>query len=336
MSEKPEERLTSAEIKKQIAEATKAQKAKTDLKESGLPLTGQVAAEINAAGPTPDEQPKAASKPEPVKAAEGASDNSGDLKEWAKKKGIDWTTEESVLAALRKSDQAFHAKRQAEKAKEAATPPYPPPPAQYPYPGYMQAPQYAPPPAPAYVPGVPNRTVLENIARQYNMTVEDAERLATFNRDFFEVAIRSEREQWQRKMAEIERENQKNSVFRELSADPVMRRPDVAVEFHNVLEQMQDNDPRSFEEDPSVYRRAFDRALVNIARRNLEGQPLSEGVPPQAKPVTPPTTPPRPLGRSSAGGVFENENEITPEVWARMSATEQRAWFEQRGLIQSR
>ena len=320
-----EKRSTSAEIKKQIEDATKA------AKEGQLPLTGQVAAEINASASTPAIDAKPESKPDhPQKdasAAEGAAaTESADLKEWAKKKGIDWTTEDSIIAALRKSDQAFHAKRQAEKAREGATPPsYAPPP-----PAYQPPPQYPQPPA--QIPPVPNRATLENIARQYNMTVDDAERLVTFNRDFFEAVMRSERAQWQAKVAEIERENLKNSVFRELSSDPVFRRPDVAMEFHTVLDQMQETDPRSFEQDPSAYRRAFDRALQNIARRNLEGRPLQEGVPPNARTMSPPTTPPRPLGRGSGGSMYESESGIDPAQFAKLPLEEKRKVLEGMGL----
>lgn len=323
MSEKTEQRSTAAEIKKQIDEATKA------AKDGQLPLTGTIANEINASTSTPATEPKTESKPDPAQAPvqpaaeRAAGENSVDLKEWAKKKGIDWKTDEATLSYLRKRDQDWHAKRQAEKAREGVTPPsFAPPP-----PGYQA------PVQPTQPPGIPSRQVLENIARTYNMTVEDAERLATFNRDFFEVAMRNERAQWQTKIAEIERENQKNSVFRELSSDPVFRRPDVAYEFHNVLEQMQEADPQSFEQDPSAYKRAFDRALQNIARRNLEGQALQEGVPPGARMVTPPTMPPRPLGRGSGGGVYEAENAIDPVQFAKLSLEEKRKALDSLGLI---
>jgi hypothetical protein len=315
-----EKRETSADIKKQI------EAKKEELKNSGLPLTGQRANEINASESTTTNAPIAESKPElpsgAAKSVEGAktTEENVDLKEWGRKKGIDWTTEESVLSALRKSDQAFAEKRQREKAGEATQRP--------PAPVY-QPPQYAPP---AYAPPpVPNPVAIQNIAREYNMPPEDAERLLRFNRDFFEVASRAEREEFARKLNAMEIENKKNSVFRELSADPVFRRPEVAMEYHNVLEQMQGSDPRSFEQDPTAYKRAFDIALSNIGRRNLEGRPLAEGVTPPARQVLP-TNPPRAMGNGSGGGALENENGIDPATFAKLSLAEKSKLLEKMGL----
>jgi len=325
MSTKTETRKTSAEIKKQIEEATKTEKSKTELKDSGLPLTGQVANEINATESTPEATKTAESKPEPVNpTAEGATAESVDLKEWAKKRGIDWTTEESVLSALRKSDQEFHKRQQERKSKEQVQTQFAPPPT-YQQPSYSNG--YYPP---AYVP--PPTPVVENIARQYNMTVEDVQRLSAFNRDFFEVLIKQELERRDRRMEEISVENTKNTVFRELASDPVFRRPDVGEEFHRVIDQMQGSDPTSFEKDPNQYRRAFETAVYNIGRRNLEGRILVEGVPPNPSYMTPPTSPPKPLGQGSGGGYQDNENSIDPKEFAKMSLEDKRKTMERMGL----
>lgn len=330
MSEQnPNERLTSAEIKKQIQEASKAEKAKTEVKESGMPITGMLANEINAsASSTPPVTLQAASKPEPVKAAEESTNV--DYKDWAKKKGIDWTTDDSVLSALHKSDQEFH-KRQAErKAKEAVNTPntsaYNPPPAQVPFPpqnGYQNA--YAP---------QNDQTVVNNLARQYNMAPEDIPKLAAWSKDFFEVAIKSERDRMNAEFESMRIENQKNSVFRELSQDPVFRNPEVGVEYHRVLEEMQAIDPQSFEKDPTAYRRAYDKTLQNIGRRNLEGKPLQEGVPPKARTIQPPSTPPRQLGIGSGGGALENESGFDREAYFNLkSPEEKKAMLAQMGLV---
>lgn len=331
MSEQtPNEKVTSADLKKQIEEATKTEKAKKSAKESSLPLTGMIAAEINASEPsTTVVTPKAESKPDPVTpAAETATapKESGDFKEWAKKKGIDWTTDDSVLSALHKSDQEFHRKQAERKAQEKQVqqqPPYTPPSYAPPAPNYGYQPAYQ----------IPQRQLVENIARQYNMTPEDVERLAAFNRDFFETAMKTERERQAQDMDSIRVENQKNSVFRELSSDPVFRKPEVAIEYHRVLEEMQDQDPHSFEKDPNAYRRAFDRTLQNIARRNLEGRPLQEGNPLNALPMTPPLTPPRSLGQGSGGGAYENENGIDAAQFGKLSVDEKRKVLERAGLI---
>lgn len=331
-STKPKEGLTSADIKKQIEEATKAQKSqktKTDLKDSGLPLVGQVANEINASqgeSSTTEVKPVTESKPEQDKipAAEQKPTENVDLKEWAKKKNIDWTTNESILAALRQSDQEWHKKR-AEDLKREQTKPQPYAPS---YPPISPQPYAYPQP-----PVVPNqRQVVENLARQYNMLPEDVERLAAFNRDFFEAASRSERERMEKEMEQIRRENEKISVFQELASDPVFRRPDVVTEFNAVLEEMRSRDPQSFEQNPTSYRIAFDRAVNNLGRRYLEGRGLQEGTPPQAIPMTPPTTPPRPLGQGNAGGALENEQGIDPDTFRKLPLEEKRKVLERAGL----
>ncbi len=325
--QKQETRLTSADIKKQIQAKTE------DLKNSGLPITGQVANEINANPSTPEKSVKAEVKPDPqVEAAKKVEDlkpsdqHSVDLKEWAKKRGIDWTTEETVLSALRKSDQEFHRRQEERKAKEPANQPgYVPPAYTPPTQTYQNIPPaYAPQPAPAN-----NRAMFENLARIYNMPVEDVERLMAFNRDFFQAASEQERIKTRAELEEIKRENLKNSVFRELSSDPAFRKPEVAVEYHRVLEEMQNSDPQYFEQDPNAYLRAYDKTLINIARRNLEGQPLQEGIPPIAKP---PVTPPRPLGQGSGGGSQENENQFNMATFAKASVDEKARILEGMGL----
>lgn len=335
MSDTTEKRRTSAEIKREIEEASKQQresKIKLDLKESGMPLVSAVASEINAIGSTTETSPQAGSKTEPAQppaqpASERAAAESVELKEWAKKKGINWETEESVLSELRKRDQEFHRKQAERKAREATerppvAPAWTPPPAYQP--NFQGNPGvYAPPPP---------RAVIENLARQYQMTPEDVERLATFNRDFFEAMMGRERQRQAQELETLKNENMKNSIFRELSADPVFRRPEMALEFHNVLEEMQEIDPRSFEQDPSAYRRAYDKALANIGRRNLEGNMAMNGL--QTSQL--PTMPPRALGTGSGGGREEREDAISANEFARLPVDEQKKVLEKMGLVQSK
>lgn len=315
-----EQRLTSADIKKQIEEA----KAKEDLKNSGLPLNGQIANEINATGSTPKAEPKAESKPQETSSPAEKAVKDTDFQEWAKKKGIDWTTDDTVLAALHKSDQAFHRKRQEDKVKEEANrmPPQ-----------YSYSPPVTPPAYVSPAPQLPRATV-EHMARLYNVTPEDFERMMLINRDFFEAAMQQERQKQNTKFEAIERENKKNSVFRELSLDPVFRKPQVAIEYHNVVESMQNANPQLFEEDPNAYKSAYEKALANIARRDLEGQQLTEGVPPMARNMIP-TSPPKPLGQGSGGGSYENESAIDPKEFARLSVEDKKKVLLKMGLVQS-
>lgn len=351
MTEKTEKRTTSAEIKKQIAEATKAQRdqeTKQELKDSGLPLAA-VADRVNGLSTTTEEKPKTESKPEPTavrpesaaekEAAQQKSDESAALQEWKKKKGITWDAPDSVLADMRRKDQEYHAKRQKDLELERqrnpyATPtyPYPQPPVP-PVPNYGYQPNGLQPPTgyPPYSPSVNPRQVVESLARDFNLPADDVERLARFNHAQFQAMIAEQQRQWQQKMTEFERENQKNAVFRDLSSDPTFRRLDVAREYHNVLDQLQESDPESFEQDPTVYRRAYDRALANIGRRYLEGNWSSESVQNQNG-FTPPTNPPKPIGNGSAGGFYENENAIDAKAFADLPLEEKKKVLDRMGL----
>lgn len=318
----PDKRQTSAEIKAAID--AKTQEMKDAAKNGTIPLTPGVIAEINASTPEVGSTP--ASKPEPSQAAEKATvptQESIDLKEWAKKKGYDLSTEESVLSTLRKADQVFHQRQAEKKAKEAVAPQYIPQQSQAPQNGNYQP--YASPQNP--------RQILEDLAKQANMTPEDFERVARASRMVYDAAASQDRRRYDQELEAIKVENQKNSVFRELSADPIFRRPEVAMEYHQVLEEMQAQDPNSFEKDPTQYKKAYEKAVFNIGRRNLEGKPLVEGVPPQVNQGFIPTMPPKPLGQGSGGGQADNENEIDMKTWNNLSPTEKKKWFQERGLV---
>jgi len=335
---KPKQGETSAEFKARI-EAKVAEK--NQIKDSGLPLTGQLAAEINAQATNPTtngSQPSGQVKPQPetpaatrVESPNATQGNDVVLKDWAKKKGINWNTSDDVLAELRKKDQEFHRQQAEKRASGGANgqPVYPQPPAAPAYP--VGVPQ--PPAPPPFVPGSLPTAVIQNLARQYNMSPEDVERLMNFNRDFFAVSIQGYEAKVQERFESMRKENEKNTVFRELSSDPLFRRLDVAQEFHNVLDQMQSADPHSFEQDPAQYRRAYDKALQNIGRRSLEGNQLVEGVSPTPRPAYPPNTPPRPLGTGSGGGYAENEGSIGEEFFKLTTPEAKRAYLEKMGLV---
>ena len=325
---KTETRQTAADIKKQIEEAARIEKAKTGIKESGMPLTNQLANEINASESTPANALKVEDKPEHQNgAAKGVeaskSSKGGDSLEWAKKKGINWTTNEEILSAMQESDRLYHEKRQQDKIRQAANPPQPiyqPP----------VAPQYAPPPP--YVPPVQaNQAVLANIAQTYGIPIEDAARLMPLLNDFMQVAGRQQQAELKAQIDAIRIEGEKNSMFRELSSDPVFRNPVVGEEFHRVMDEMQASDPRSFE-NPTAYKRAFQQAVFNIGRRNLEGRSLQEG-----QPLSPgnslPLTPPRPLGNGSGGGAVEDEQGIDSQAFAKLSLADKKAELLRRGIM---
>lgn len=331
MSETTEKRKTSAELKAEIQAAQTAvreDKKKTDLLQSGLPIAA-IADQINANSTT--QAPKTESKPQPAQtpvepAAEKATVQSVELNEWKKKKGINWDTPDSVALELRKLDQEFHRKR----AEDLKVPDQRPPQSN----GWTPQPTYPPPqpvnPYPPYVQPVQNqRQLVDNLARQYGVLPDDFEKIAAIQRDLTAAMMEQERQRHAKELDDMKRENIKNSEFRELSADPVFRRPEVAKAFHEVIEDLQGSDPASFSQDPYVYRKAFDRALTNIARRNLEGSVSVESSPFQL-----PNTPPKPLGISAGGGRETNENSLTQAQFDRLSVDEKRQVLSQMGLVQ--
>jgi hypothetical protein len=333
-----EKRKSSAELKAEIHAAQVAEresKKKTELMQSGLPLTA-IADQINANSTT--QAPKTESKSQPAQApAEPATEKatvqkteSVELQEWKKKKGINWDTPDSVALELRKLDQEFHRKR-AEEVKNGTDqrppqangwtpqPNFAPQPPVNPYPNYVQ-------PAP-----VPSRQLVEKLAHQYGVLPDEFEKITAIQRDLTAAMLQQQRQLDQQKWEQMERENIKNSEFRELSADPVFRRPEVAKAFHEVIENMQVTDPSSFSQDPYVYRKAFDRALTNIARRNLEGAVPYQETP---SPFQLPNTPPRPLGQGAGGGRDANENGLTQAEFERLPVDEKRKILSQMGLVQ--
>lgn len=317
-----EVKVTAADIKRQINEAKEA------MKESGMPITGQLANEINASAESIPQvtATKPEVKPEPVKAAgkvESLSAEDADLMEWAKKKGVaKWETDLTVLKALRKSDQDYGKWKAEEKAKGGDVRTYQPPQPQS---------SYNPPVSNTGMPVIQNRQVLENLAKQYDVAPDDFAKIMKINQDFYEVASRADRDRQQSEFETIRREQQKQAVFHELSSDPVLKNPEIAAEFQRIIQEKQSIDPNSFEKDPTAYIEAREKALNNYARRNLEGQILQEGVSPQARMVLP-TNPPRPLGRGSGGGSEVNESGINPEQFAKLTLEEKAALLRKMGL----
>jgi len=321
----PQGHETSVDLKMRIekkqAELAEAKSAKRGrpLQEGKTPKIDEVSEPVK----TKAAQPSKEAQPQEEKTD---SKNSVDLQDWAKAKGVDWTSDTSVLEALRKSDIEFHRKREEKLKALAQNAPSVAPVAPSPYqPPYYQPTGYQPPPI------QPNQVMLDNIARQYNMTPEDVERLLKFNRDQFEIMQRNYDQQIQRRFAEIQRDTNKNSIFQELSSDPIFRNPEVLNEWHRTVEEMQDRDPQSFE-DPSNYRRAYDETLKNIGRRYLQGNNTRSS---KSDIFASPTNPPRPTG-TSGEGTMPNDSEMVPINYDRLSVEEQRAYLSKLGRVQSK
>jgi hypothetical protein len=215
--------------------------------------------------------------------------------EWARNKGL--KTPEDIARSLRSLETEFHRRNQMPPAQPAPNapssypeqprpsapyvppmpPPYQPPAAGGYPPPYQPAPRYVPQPAP-----LPKRDI-QWIADTYQIPVEDAERLAPMVMDMVAVAQRQSDQRFSR----LERDNARNSEMFRLMQDPSFQHPEVQFELHRILEE----DPRIFDVEPAPYTVAFNRALVNIARKYVMPGTKSDSAP-EAPPISqrPPTT----------------------------------------------
>jgi len=324
----PQSSDTAADLKMKIE---KMQAQRSDAKGStGKPLVYEKVP--NSSGPSQEVKanktkvegavPQAIPSPEKRDTKTESPKQSVDLQNWAKSKGIDWTSDTSVLEALRKSDMEFHRKRQVEKSKDVSN---------MSAPAYQQSFQ-----PPAQVPNPPislPRQAIGQIARSYNLAPEDAERLIAFNNDFMEAKLNQERARLQKEFDELKKSNAKNDIFRELSSDPAFKNPQVIHEYYRTIEELQERDPRAFDEDPSVYKRAYDQVLINYARRNLQGETLSFER--NENSFLPPSTPPRSIGKGGTGEMHR-ESELSSEDFSRLSVEEQKTILSRMGLISSK
>lgn len=223
------------------------------------PKPAIVASEPSAQPPVAPAPPAAAATPTP--AAPPKADDKVDPLEWARKKGL--KSPEDIARSLRSLETEFHRRNQMPPVVAPPTPAYEPRPAAPPYqpqPGGGYPPPYQP--APRYAPPAPvplRRDQVQWLAETYQIDPADAERLAPLVMDMVSASQRQSDQRFQR----LERDNARNSEMFRLMQDPSFQHPEVQFELHRILEE----DPRIFELEPAPYTIAFNRALMNIARR---------------------------------------------------------------------
>jgi hypothetical protein len=104
-------------------------------------------------------------------------------------------------------------------------------------------------------------------------------------------AIKSE---YDAKLAELMRGNKRNAEFNELLTDPLFTNEEVAFEINKIFE----TNPQRLKLEPTPWHNAFNEALSNIARRNLQG--IKDDAPQDS---SLPTTPPKGGGRSQSPSI---------------------------------
>lgn len=250
------------------------------------------------AAPTPP-QPRPGDQVEPL--------------EWARKKGL--KTPEDIARSLRALETEFHRRNQMPPAPAPSAPapspeqprpseryippaPYQPRPSEG-YPPPAPAPRYAPTPAPL------SRGEVQWLADTYQIPAEDVERLAPMLMDMVAGAQRRS----ETRFARLERDNARNSEMFRLMQDPSFQHPEVQFEMHRILEE----DPRIFDLEPAPYSVAFNRALVNIARKHVATDKVETPVL-EAPPMS--SRPPTTLGgEGGSGGGAPKEGALNPEAF---------------------
>lgn len=290
------------DMKEQLEQLAEAEKAKAEETPHPEPIEVK-APEVPEVQPTPVASPEV--KPEGKK----------DPMEWAKEKGF--KTPEDMARALLQKEQEFHQSRQ--KA-ERETPPIPQatwqPTPQMPPMGY-------PPPAPSYYPQPPAyRGDFRDVAALYpNVDPEDVKRVMPMILDVAKVISAQDKAELERKYGHIERATQRNNELMTLMQDPAFRDNRVQKEIHAVL----DSDPSIFQREPArALTIAYEKALGNMARRQLQTGMSEETTPDNRPPVT-------------AGGGNGSANTVPIKVNAKMfdswNEKEQEAFIKSNGRV---
>lgn len=98
-------------------------------------------------------------------------------------------------------------------------------------------------------------------------------------------------------IADLSRESKRSSEFNQLLSDPLFTNEEVAFEINKIFEA----NPKRLQLEPTPWHNAFNEALANIARRNLQGTPQAEE---NGNPL--PSAPPKSGGQSTSMSIPSN------------------------------
>lgn len=279
--------------------------------------------------PTPSPEPDASTAPETPKEPEApvtptqvqVETPKDDPMEWAQKKGF--KTPEDMARALLKKEQDFHAERQNKERDNT------PPVTQFPPQQWQPRPDmggYPPPPAYGYPPP-PQRISARDVAQNYpQLAPEDVERVLPLVIDAARAISANDVAALERKYAHIERVSQRNSELMSLMQDPAFRDERVQQEIHKVL----DADPQIFQRERKPHVAAFQQALANMTRKQLQ-QGTTVGANP-SRAQTPPVTAGGGNGSANTSPINYNDPAFQRkfESW---SMKEQEAFINSNGRI---
>lgn len=248
-----------------------------------------------------------------------------ELDEWLEKKGP--MTLENLASSYRESEREMYRTMEEARKKEGqpVTPPPVVPPTNFP-PFYPQFPPTVPP-VHAQAPVQPPQNV-EALAEQYGLSPDDFKKVAPLANDMARSVVEAELRRvlppLYQQVNGANREIGRQREVVDLMSDPVFKNPQVQFEIDRILKE----EPNTFVAQAQPIRYAYEKALTRIARQNLggsTGQPASikgsEVVPPSNRP------PSTAGGNGNGGGGAPSgaPQEMTPDLFARMSMDEKKA-----------
>lgn len=299
VQDKEEQELEA--MKEQLEQLAEAEKAKAEQ----VAPSPEPAVSPAAEAPKPEESSVA--KPEPEK-PKGKDE---DPLKWAEKKGF--KSPEDMARALLQKEQEFHASRQKADppAPQAPTPPaWQPRPEMYPqyptqYPAYPQ-PQYRP-------------DMVRQVAAMYpQLAPEDTEKILPVIFDVARVVSKQERDAYDKELAEIRRNTDRNNELMQLMQDPAFRDERVQREIHAIA----DSNPAIFQMGKGAYTHLFREALGSLARKQLQ-----QGVSPEESPKPPVTA------GGGNGSAFTVPQPVTEREFDSWSVDDQKAYINSKGRI---
>lgn len=306
------------ELRKQIEQKAEEEKEQASKPVEPEPTHPEPATSPASDVPASDPAPVTpnTSQPEQSQTATGKDDPT----EWAKKKGIE--TYDDAVRALQQKEIEFHKRNQAGHPgyrdingdKPVVQPAWQPAP-QMGY-GYQQPPVYMPQP----------RMNPREIAPYYpQLAPEDVERVMPLVMDAAEVISNRKmaalRQEFGGQVSEIQRTTMRNNELMQLMQDPAFRDNRVQREVHAVL----DSDPSIFQRERTPYAYAYEKALANMTRKQLQ-QGFDAGK--ETLGLKPPVT---------AGGGNGSANtapvKITEKMFDSWTPEEQKAFLNSNGRI---
>lgn len=297
------------QLEQAIAEE-KAAKAVPETVPSPEPAPEVVPEAVATPEPTVTPQPS-----EPVEQPKADTTVKDDPMEWAKKKGL--KTPEDMARLLRQKEQEFHQSRQKEQNQV-------PPQTWQPRPDNGYQPTHQMPAMPFYQPPQPRLNPRE-IAQYYpQLAPEDVERVMPIIVDAAEAISNRKmaafEQRWGVQVGAIQRDTERNNELMTLMQDSAFRDSRVQKEVHEVL----DSDPSIFQRERTPYAYAYEKALANMTRKQLQQGVIQE--------TTPKNTPPVTAGGGN-GSANTSPFKVTEQLFASWTDEQQDAYIKSNGRV---